>query len=105
MSDQLAEDVMERLQGAGVPAGVVQNARDILDDDAHIRERDYYVYLEHPEAGRTAHDGPGFRLSKTPAQYRTPAPCLGEQNLQVCKEILGLSDDEIADLLVEQVLY
>jgi crotonobetainyl-CoA:carnitine CoA-transferase CaiB-like acyl-CoA transferase len=61
--------------------------------------------LEHPEAGTTASDGPGFRLSKTPAQYRTPAPCLGEHNEYVCKEILGLSDEEIADLLVEQVLH
>ncbi len=104
-SDQVAEDVMVTLQAAGVPAGVAQNARDILDGDTHIRERNYYVYLDHPEAGLTAYDGPGFRLSKTPAQYRTPAPCLGEHNQQVCKEILGLSDDEIADLLVEQVLY
>jgi len=104
-SDQMAEDVMEALQAAGVPAGVVQNARDILDSDPHIRERNYYVHLEHPEAGRTAHDGPGFRLSKTPAQYRTPAPCLGEHNERACKEILGLSDEEIADLMVEQVLY
>ena len=104
-SQQLAEDVMSALQAAGVPAGVVQNARDLLESDPHVRERQYYVYLEHPEAGRTAYDGPGFRLSKTPAQYRSPAPCLGEHNQQVGKEILGLSDEEIADLLVEQVLY
>ena len=99
------EEVMATLQSAGVPAAVVQNARDCLEGDPHLREREYYVYLEHPEAGRTAYDGPGFRLSKTPAQYRTPAPCLGEHNQQVAKEILGLSDDEIADLMVEQALY
>jgi crotonobetainyl-CoA:carnitine CoA-transferase CaiB-like acyl-CoA transferase len=104
-SGQLAEDVMVRLQAAGVPAGVVQNGRDILESDEHIRAREYYVHLEHPEAGNTAHDGPGFRLSKTPAQYRMDAPCLGEHNEYVCKEILGLSDEEIADLLVEQVLH
>jgi crotonobetainyl-CoA:carnitine CoA-transferase CaiB-like acyl-CoA transferase len=83
---------------------VVQNGRDCLEDK-HLKARDYYVYLDHPEAGRTANDGPGFRLSKPPAQYRTPSPCLGEHNERVCKEILGLSDEEIADLLVEQVLY
>ena len=99
------EEVMTTLQPAGVPAAVVQNARDCLEGDPHLREREYYVYLDHPEAGRTAYDGPGFRLSKTPAQYRTPAPCLGEHNQQVAKEILGLSDDEIADLMVEQALY
>jgi crotonobetainyl-CoA:carnitine CoA-transferase CaiB-like acyl-CoA transferase len=104
-SQRSPEEVMETLQPAGVPAAVVQNARDCLESDPHLRQREYYVYLDHPEAGRTAYDGPGFRLSKTPAQYRTPAPCLGEHTQQVCKEILGLSDEEIADLMVEQVLY
>ena len=104
-AERSPEAVMETLQAAGVPAAVIQNARDCLEADAHLREREYYVYLDHPEAGRTAYDGPGFRLSKTPAQYRTPAACLGEHNEQVCKEILGLSDEEIADLMVEQVLY
>ena len=103
--EQLPEDVMTTLQAAGVPAAVVQNARDLLESDEHIKARDYYVYLDHPEAGRTAYDGPGFRLSKTPAEYRTAACMLGEHNEQVCKEILGLSDEEIADLMVEQVLY
>jgi crotonobetainyl-CoA:carnitine CoA-transferase CaiB-like acyl-CoA transferase len=103
-SQRSPEDVMATLQEAGVPAGVVQNGRDCLEDE-HLKARDYYVYLDHPEAGRTANDGPGFRLSKTPAQYRTPSPCLGEHNERVCKEILGLTDDDIADLLVEQVLH
>jgi crotonobetainyl-CoA:carnitine CoA-transferase CaiB-like acyl-CoA transferase len=104
-SERSPEEVMSTLQAAGVPAAVVQNARDCLDADEHLREREYYVYLDHPEAGRTAYDGPGFRLSKTPAQYRTPAPCLGEHTHQVCKDILGLTGDEIADLIVEQVLH
>ena len=103
-SPQPPEQVMAALQAAGVPSGVVQNARDCLGDE-HLQDRDYYVYLEHPEAGRTAYDGSGFRLTKTPAQYRTAAPCLGEHTQEVAKDILGLSDEDIADLLVEQVLH
>ena len=103
-SQRKAEDVMATLQAAGVPAGVVQNARDCLNDP-HLQARGYYQYLEHPEAGRTAYDGSGFRLSRTPARFTSPAPCLGEHTYQVCTEILGLSPDEVADLLAEQVLY
>jgi crotonobetainyl-CoA:carnitine CoA-transferase CaiB-like acyl-CoA transferase len=103
--DQIAEDVMALLQSKGVPAGVVQNSRDVLDNDPHLKERAYYVYLDHPEAGRTAHDGAPFRLSKSQGEISTPAPCLGEHNEYVCKEILGMSDDEIAEALVEQALY
>ena len=102
---QDAVEVMRLLQSKGVPSGVVHNARDMLDNDPHMRERAYYEYLDHPEAGRTAHDGAPFRLSKTPGSLRTPAPCLGEHNEYVCKEILGMSDDEIAEALVEQALF
>jgi len=103
--EQTAEDLMALLQSHGVPAGVVQNARDMLEGDAHMKARGYYVYLEHPEAGLNAYDGPPFRLSKTPGQLRTPAPLLGQHNEQVCKEILGMSDEEIADAIVAQALY
>jgi crotonobetainyl-CoA:carnitine CoA-transferase CaiB-like acyl-CoA transferase len=103
--ERTAEDAMELLQSKGVPAGVVQNSRDVLDRDPHLRERNYYVYLDHPEAGRTAHDGAPFRLSKSQGELRTPAPCLGEHTEYVCKEILGMGDEEIAEALVEQALY
>jgi len=102
--ERTAEDAMAQLQAAGVPAGVVQNARDMLED-AHLAARGYYVYLDHPEAGRTAYDGPPFRLSRTPGVLRSPAPLLGEHNEIVCKQILGMTDDEIAEALVEQALY
>ncbi len=102
--EQTAEEVMALLQSKGVPAGVVQNARDMLEDE-HLKARGYYVYLDHPEAGVTAYDGPPFRLSKTPGVLRTPAPLLGQHNEQVCKEILGMTDEEIAEALIEQALY
>jgi benzylsuccinate CoA-transferase BbsF subunit len=101
--DKDAYELMEELQRRGVPAGVVQSSREMLADE-HLKERGYYVYLDHPEAGRTAYDGPPFRLSKTPGKLRSPAPLLGEHTEYVCKEILQLSDEEIADLLVAGVL-
>jgi len=102
-ADKEADDLMEELQRRGVAAGVIQSAREMLADE-HLKERGYYVYLDHPEAGHTAHDGPPFRLSKTPGKLRSPAPLLGEHTEQVCKEILGLSDEEIADLMVAGAL-
>ncbi len=100
-----AEEVMETLQAAGVPAGVVQSAQDVLENDAHLKARGHYVYLDHPEAGRTAYDGPGFRLSKTPGRLLSPAPCLGEHTAFVCQEVLGMDDEEMAQLVMENVLF
>jgi len=103
-ADKDAYELMRDLQGRGVPAGVVQGAREILDVDEHVRERGYYVYLDHSETGRAAYDGPPFRLSKTPGGLAWPAPLLGEHTEYVCKEILGLSDEEIAELMVAGAL-
>ncbi len=103
--ERTAEDAMALLQSKGVPAGVVQNARDMLDSDDHLKARGYYVYLDHPEAGRTAYDGPPFVLSKTPGTLRTPAPLLGQHNDYVCREILGMTEDEVTEAVIEQALY
>jgi benzylsuccinate CoA-transferase BbsF subunit len=103
-ADKDAYQLMRDLQARGVPAGVVQSAREVLDHDEHIKERGYYVYLDHAETGRVAYDGPPAVLSKTPGKLRAPAPLLGEHTEYVCKEILGLNDEELADLLVEGVL-
>jgi benzylsuccinate CoA-transferase BbsF subunit len=99
-----AEDVAMTLQAAGVPAGVVQNAQDMLDRDPHMQSRGYYQYVEHPEAGREAHDGPAMQLSETPGYIAAPAPLMGEHTMDVCERIIGLNMDEIADLLAEGVL-
>lgn len=99
-----AWEVMELLQRAGVPAGVVHTAADVLERDPHLKARGYYVYLDHPEAGRTAYDGLAIRLSRTPGEVRSPAPCLGEHTWQVCTEILGMNPEEVARLTAEGVL-
>ncbi len=101
---QTPEAVMELLQSKGIPAGVVQSSKDVLEDE-HLKARGYFEYLDHPETGVMAHDGAPFKLSKTPGSLRTPAPVLGQHNEQVCKEILGMTDDEIAEALIEQALY
>ncbi len=101
--DKSPEDVMVRLQKAGVAAGVVQDGEDLQTRDPQLKERGYYVYLDHPETGRIAHDGLTFALSKTPGEVRR-APLLGEHNEYVYREVLGLSEDEVNQLIVEGVL-
>jgi benzylsuccinate CoA-transferase BbsF subunit len=49
-------DLMARLQAAGVPAGLAQRASEVLADP-HLMARDYFVYLDHAEAGRRAFSG------------------------------------------------
>ena len=69
-----------------------------------MRERGFYVWLEHPELGLIPHDGVPCLLSETPGVISSPAPLLGEHTGKILTEILGLSPDEIADLMAAGVL-
>ncbi|HJP40852.1 MAG TPA: CoA transferase [Dehalococcoidia bacterium] len=99
-----AESVAELLQANGIPAGVVQNAQDMLERDPHLKARNYYQYLEHAEAGRTAYDGTPSHLSMTPGYHTSAAIMFGEHTWEVCERIIGLNADEVADLLADGVL-
>jgi crotonobetainyl-CoA:carnitine CoA-transferase CaiB-like acyl-CoA transferase len=46
-----------------------------------------------------------MRLSKTSGKVRGLAPLMGEHTHQIGRELLGLSDKEIAALEDEKVLY
>ena len=100
---QPAEQLMQTLQAAGVPAGVVQTPED-LRSDPQLAHRGHFWMLDHPAMGRRAYDGPSFRLSETPANLHKPAPLLGEDNEYVWKQIAHLSDDEYVELLITGAL-
>jgi benzylsuccinate CoA-transferase BbsF subunit len=92
-----AEEVMEKMQSAGVPAAVVKNSEDIYNDP-QLRYRGLFWPLHHPEVGRFTHLGQAFQLSETPAEARMPSPCLGEHTEYICKEFLNLSHEEFLRL-------
>ena len=97
-----AGEVMARLQEAGVPAGVVQDSRDLLGDP-QLRHRETYQVLDHPEIGPHHHPYPPFHLSATPAQLR-PAPLLGQHTEFFLRQVLGMPEEEYVQLLLDGVL-
>ena len=101
-----AEDVMARLQEAGIAAGVVANGED-LDRDPQLRARGYWAQLPAQENGKTEDvilDGPPFKLSKTPGYVAAPGPLLGEHTDSVLRRLLNYSDQQIAQLKAEKVI-
>ncbi len=99
-----AEEVMTKMQAKGVAAGVVQTMEDLFNNDPQLRLREHFVKLEHGEMGRHSYHNEAARFSITPARLWKAAPCLGEDNEFVYKQILGLTDDDISDLLAEDVI-
>lgn len=95
--DKDASVVMEELQKAGVPAGVVQNAQDLFENDPQMKHRCYLQKLNQSEIGEYTCQGVPFRLSKTQGRYQRGAPCFGEHNHYVCTKILGFSDERFVE--------
>jgi len=98
-----AEEVMALLQKQGVAAGVVQDARD-LAQDPQLKERGFFIELDHPVMGKTISDATPIRLSDTPPSYTRPAPLPGQDNNYVYGELIGLSDGEMAELKKKGVI-
>ncbi len=96
-------EVMTMMQQAGVPAGIVQNAQDIVDFDPQVKARKLLLKMHHPVVGDYLHTRWPFILSRTPADIRT-GPLIGEHNHYVCTEILGMSDDEFIGLVNADVI-
>jgi benzylsuccinate CoA-transferase BbsF subunit len=92
--------VVELMQSFGVPCGIVKSA-EAMHADPQLEHRGHYWKLEHPVMGLRTYDSPAFKLSKTPAELTKAAPCLGEDNEYVYKELIGLSDDEFVELLAD----
>lgn len=94
--------LMERLQAAGIAAGAAQDVRDLVEHDAHWRDRQF-TELDHPELGVAATHGEPIRLDGERAEIRR-SPLLGEHTDHVLREVLGLADDEVNALYLEGVL-
>ena len=95
--------LMHRLQEAGVPAGMVNDPRDLFEDP-QLRHREHFQWLDHPEIGPYATDRSEFTLSLTPGYLDMPAPLLGQHNEHFFRQVVGLSEDEYRSLETDGVL-
>ena len=97
-------EVMEQLQEAGVPAGVVQSGAD-LAADPHLAARGFVETVRHPVLGEMAMAGLPLHFSEGSHEPYASPPPLGADNEYVITELLGHSREELARWEAEQVVY
>jgi len=97
-------EVTELLQARGVPAGAVQDARDINERDPQVAARDVFFEMDHPVIGPARFEGNAIRFSSLAQDNWRSGPLLGEDNEHVFKRIVGVSDDEYDELVAEGVI-
>ena len=73
------------------------NIEDVIQSP-QFEARQYFVEIEHPEAGVLTYPGAPAKLSKTPWRIGRPAPLLGEHNYVVYCKRLGYAGEDLVDL-------
>ena len=72
--------------------------------DPQVNARNMFIEMDHPLAGKIKLINFPVKFSETPAQLKSPAPLLGQNNNEILSEILGYSDEKIKELVSKGVI-
>src|SRR5204863_449135 len=89
-------ELMAILNPLDVPCGPIMSTQDLATDE-HVRGRDMWVELDHPQRGKWFNVGMPIKLSESPALIRR-SPTLGEHTDEVLREVLAYDEAKIKNL-------
>jgi crotonobetainyl-CoA:carnitine CoA-transferase CaiB-like acyl-CoA transferase len=91
------------LQRVGVPAHRVSTSADTLADP-QLEARRHIIFLDHPQLGPVPVESSRMRFSRTPPTAAWPGPEIGQHNNYILSELLGLTDEEVNRLVLNEAL-
>jgi formyl-CoA transferase len=91
-------DLLKILAANGVPAGKIYTAPDMISD-VHYLARDMVLRPDGPNGPLGPMVGIVPKFAGTPAQLRSTGPALGQDTQAVLRELAGLNNRQISDLL------
>ncbi len=89
-------EFMAILNPLDVPCGPIMSTEDLAHDE-HVRGREMWVELDHPQRGKWWNVGMPIKLSASPAKIER-SPLLGEHTEEVLKQVLGYDQAKVAAL-------
>jgi len=89
-------ELMAILNPLDVPCGPIMSTEDLANDE-HVRGRDMWVELDHPQRGKWWNVGMPIKLSASPVKVKR-SPTLGEHTDEVLREVLGYDATKITSL-------
>ncbi len=95
---------MDALQQAGITVTSINTVADALDDPQADARKSVWD-IEHPTLGSVPVLASALQhMSRTPAEAQGHPPLLGEHTEEVLRNDLGVSDDEIRELIADGVV-
>jgi crotonobetainyl-CoA:carnitine CoA-transferase CaiB-like acyl-CoA transferase len=98
-----AEEITARCVEHDVPVGTAYSAADIFEDP-HMAARGDLVAVDDPVIGPIRQQAPFPRLARRPSSVPDGAPRLGQHNEEVWCGVVGLSGDELADVVARGIV-
>ncbi|GLY97773.1 CoA transferase [Actinoplanes sp. NBRC 103695] len=98
-----ADELLDALHQAGVPAGRIYKAGDMFADP-HFAAREAIVTVPDAELGDLPMQSVFPKLSATPGKVRSTGPALGSSNDEIYRGLLGLGDDDLGRLSAAGVI-
>ena len=88
-------EVMDICNSLNIPVGPILSMKEISEDES-LRQTGTIVDVEHPERGNYLTVGNPIKLSDSPSDV-VRSPLLGEHTDEILKDVLGMSDADIAE--------
>ncbi|MGY9063369.1 MAG: formyl-CoA transferase [Rhodospirillales bacterium] len=88
-------EVMDICNALNIPVGPILSLKEISEDES-LRQTGTIVDVEHPERGNYLTVGNPIKLSDSPSDVLR-SPLLGEHTDEILKDVLGMSDADIAE--------
>lgn len=98
-----ADDLIALLDGAGVPAGRIFTAAEMLSD-SHYAARQMVLRRASSSGWELPMTGVVPKLSRTPGAVRSSGPALGAHSREVLCDLVGLDAAEYEALRIEEVV-
>jgi len=95
------DEIYEKVNNAGIPCAPIYDIEQVVNDPHIAGDREMFVEMDHPKAGKLKVTGSHIKLSGTPSGVRTPSPILGQHNEEVLGELLGLTGEDLKALREE----
>jgi crotonobetainyl-CoA:carnitine CoA-transferase CaiB-like acyl-CoA transferase len=97
LADRTKDELFEIFRRVNIASAPVNSPEDILRNP-HLKAREYFTEIDHPETGKVTYPGAPIHMMETPSKARYPAPLLGQHNKEIYCDRLGYTREDLVKL-------